>query len=334
MPTCGLDWAGFGSIGDMGEKHEIPDTAWLLALLMTPGIGVVTLNRVALALKEANIPFHAVVGAKHSVLQKGLPMGLEWASEALACCESATADRALFLHERVLKTGGQWLSRWTSEYPESLLTVMDYNAPPLLSVYGDVELLGRKRVSLVGSREPSGRGKVLAEELAAWSARHGRLVVSGGATGIDLTAHRAVLDAGGDTCVFIPQGGLTYEGPDWLKTFVDSGRAVVVSQLIPDAEWSASGAMGRNGTVAALGQLVCVVDPGLESGSQRTAQVSLDYDRRTLVYAYDRVGSAFQSLMRKGAYPILNEIGEWDEEYMESHWKVGAQLSRKQAELF
>ena len=318
----------------MPPKHDIPDSAWLLALLMTPGIGVVTLNRVALALKEARIPFHNVVGHTPSMLRKGLPGGLEWAIAPLSCCESATVDRAVFLHERVLNTGGQWLARSARDYPAGLIGVMDYNAPPLLSVYGDIDLLNQPPVSILGSREPTERGRLMAGELAGWAVKHNRVVISGGANGIDLTAHHAALDAGGATAVMIPQGALTYEGPKWLKPAIEDGKACVVSQCIPDMEWAPSGAMGRNRTIAALGQLVCILDPAPDGGSHKTAQFALEYDKRTLVYAYDKVGSAYQNIIRGGAYPILNEHAQWDEAYLEDQWIGGGHQNRKQAELF
>lgn len=318
----------------MVDKHNIPDVAWLLALMMTPGIGMVTVNRLALALHEANVPFHAVVGHSPSVLRKGLPVGLEWAIDAIASCEISIVDRAEYLHGRITKTGGQWLSQAATEYPQSLVEAMGYNAPPVLSVYGNMRLLGGDLISIIGSRDPSEHGRTLAAEISVWASEADRVVVSGGANGIDMAAHKSALDSGGTTCVMIPQGALSYVGPGWLNDFIESGNAVVVSQFIPDAEWSAAGAMGRNRTIAALGRLVYIVDPGERSGSASTAGFSLDYGRRTLVYAYDKVNSAYRNLVGRGAYPILNEDSDWDASYIENHWKCSGHELRKQTELF
>ena len=86
---------------------------------------------------------------------------------------------------------------------------MEYNAPPLLTVYGDTELLAQPSVAIVGSRDPSQRGLLLAEELAAWCATNERPVVSGGAQGIDITAHHAALEHGGSTIFMVPEGAAT-----------------------------------------------------------------------------------------------------------------------------
>ena len=318
----------------MNSRAEISDGVCCLALLMTPGVGVVSVNRMVLALGEAGIPLHAVVGGAVSVLRKGLPVGMEWAVDALGRCESATIDRAGFLYDRVLKMGGQWLSGGDEDYPDLLKSTMEYNAPPLLSVFGDTELLRRSCVSVIGSREPSQRGALLGEELGRWGGEKERLVVSGGAKGIDLAAHQSTLESGGCTAFAIPEGVLNFEGPPWLKAYIESGNAVVMSQFLPDATWSSSGAMGRNRTIAAMSGLVCVVDPGEDSGSRRTAEFALGYDKRTIVYAYDKVSSAYQGLIRAGAYPILNESAEWDALYLEDHWKSSRKESRKQIDLF
>lgn len=318
----------------MSGNRDISDGACLLALLMTPGIGVVTLNRLVLALHEAGVPLHAVVGSTASVLSKGLPVGLEWAVEPLVCCEEATVDRAQVLYQRVLDTGGQWVVRGDNEYPESLSKCMEYQAPPLLSVYGDVELLKVPGVSVVGSRDPSEHGLMLSKELAGWAVKNNLSVVSGGAQGIDITAHQAALDAGGQSCFLIPEGCLCFNGPKWLKDFLEGGRAVVVSQFIPDLSWSTAGALTRNRTIAALGEMVCVVDPGTGGGSRRTAEHALEYGKRTLVYAYDKANSSYLELMRAGAYPVISEIGQWDESYIEQHWRNRQQDIQEQVKLF
>jgi predicted Rossmann fold nucleotide-binding protein DprA/Smf involved in DNA uptake len=318
----------------MNSRAEISDGVCCLALLMTPGVGVVSVNRMVLALGEAGIPLHAVVGGTTSMLCKGLPVGMEWAVDGLGRCEGATIDRAGFLYDRVLKMGGQWVSTGDGEYPELLKSTMEYNAPPLMSVFGDTELLNRKCISVVGAREPSKRGLLLGEELGSWCSEQGRLVVSGGANGIDLAAHRSALESGGCTALVLPEGVLNFEGPSWLKGYIESGNAVAVSQFLPDAMWSGSGAMGRNRTIAAIGGLACVVDPGEDGGSRRIAEFSLDYDKRTLVYAYDKVNSAYQGLIQGGAYPILNENIEWDALYLEDHWNSCLKKPRKQIDLF
>src|SRR6185503_1965743 len=86
--------------------------------------------------------------------------------------------------------------------------------PPLLSIAGDAELLSRDAGAIVGSRTPSEAGVTLARLCAQWLAGHRRVVVSGGAQGIDSAAHEAAIAEGGSTIVVLPQGLLTHRvGP-------------------------------------------------------------------------------------------------------------------------
>ncbi len=318
----------------MTTKQEISDTACLLAMLMTPGVGVVTLNRLVLALHQAGIPLHAVASSPESVLGKGLPAGLEWAVQPLSSCESATLDRASLLYQRVLDTGGQWVLYGDEEYPEILSQCMGYYAPPMFSVYGDLELLKQPGVSIVGARDASEHGVALAKELARWSAENGRCVISGGAQGIDLCAHQAALESDGTTALFIPEGCLSFSGPKWLRDYIDGGKAVVISQSIPDTPWTTSAALTRNKTIAALGELVCTIDPGVSSGSRQTAEHALRFEKRSLIYAYDKLNSAYHDLMREGAYPAISESGQWDDAYVEHHWRNRQHDKQEQTELF
>lgn len=318
----------------MTSKHEISESACLLALLMTPGVGVVTLNRLVKALRQANIPLHAVVCSTDSVLSKGLPVGLEWAVQPLSMCEPSTLDRAHFLHQRVIDTGGQWVFYDDQEYLDILTQCMEYQAPPMFTVYGDLDLLKQPGVSIVGARDASQHGLTLAKELAEWSAQQNRCVISGGAQGIDLMAHETALEAGGSTVLCIPEGCLSFNRPKWLKGYIDAGKAVVISQCIPDTPWTTSAALTRNKTIAALGELVCTIDPGTASGSRQTAEHALQYEKRSLIYAYDKLNSAYHDLIRAGAYPAISESGQWDDAYIEQHWRNRQHNKQEQAELF
>lgn len=318
----------------MDTKRDISEAVSLLAMMMTPGIGIVTLNRLTLALNEAGVPLHAVVGGTDSMLTRGLPAGLEWAVKPLSCCESATIDRAAVLHQRVLETGGQWIIQSNADYPHALVRCMEYQAPPFLTVYGDTQLVNTPGVSIVGARDASEHGLSLAREMASWAVAQQRTVISGGAQGIDSAAHQKALEAGGNSCFFIPEGSLNYSGPKWLGEYIESGHAAIVSQCVPDFKWSTSGALTRNRSIAALGELVCVIDPAAPSGSRQTAEHALGFGKRTLVYAYDKLNSAYHELVQAGAYPAISETGQWDHSYMEQHWRNRSQAIQEQADLF
>lgn len=81
----------------------------------------------------------------------------------------------------------------------SLNAVEQRNAPALLYYVGDLRLLDRRRVAVVGRRDASAEGLRRAARLARELVAADVVVVSGLALGIDTAAHRAAIDAGGST---------------------------------------------------------------------------------------------------------------------------------------
>ena len=89
-------------------------------------------------------------------------------------------------------------------YPRRLAEIAD--PPPLLIVRGQVELLEQPAVAVVGARNASGNGRMLAHNLARELAAAGLLVISGLARGIDTAAHEGALAAGAPTVAVIASG--------------------------------------------------------------------------------------------------------------------------------
>jgi len=89
----------------------------------------------------------------------------------------------------VAQAAGVRLLTWDEpEYPQSLREV--YDPPPLLYVRGNVELLSRHLISIVGSRRPTPYGNQMAETLARDLVDRGLVLVSGLARGIDCSGHK------------------------------------------------------------------------------------------------------------------------------------------------
>ncbi len=104
-----------------------------------------------------------------------------------------------------------------AEWP-SQLDDLGNTRPLLLWARGaaDVRLSCVNSVSIVGSRAATGYGNHVAIEMAAHLAERGVAVVSGGAFGIDASAHRGALAASGVT-VAVLAGGLEYRVPAWPR---------------------------------------------------------------------------------------------------------------------
>ena len=95
------------------------------------------------------------------------------------------------------------------DYPATLVAVED--APPVLTVLGNPELLQAPTVAVVGARNASANGRRIARELAAGLGEEGVVVVSGMARGIDAAAHLGSLDTGS---VAVVAGGAEVRGAE------------------------------------------------------------------------------------------------------------------------
>ncbi len=94
---------------------------------------------------------------------------------------------------RVGEQKGAILTYEDEEYPERLREIFD--PPPVLWVLGDVKLLARPSIAIVGTRHPTPYGTGMAEILARDLASHRMVVLSGMARGIDTAAHKGALAA-------------------------------------------------------------------------------------------------------------------------------------------
>ena len=171
-------------------------------------------------------------------------------------------------------------------YPAPLW--LDDEAPPaLLYLWGTLPAaLARpahrvRAAAIVGTRRPTGRGLALARELAASLAALDVVVVSGLALGIDGAAHEGALDGAGPT-VAVLGGGHRYLHPpthrSLARRIVRAGGAVL-SEHPPEVRPERHFFPERNRLVSGLSRLVVVVEAGLRSGANSTAEHALRQHR-------------------------------------------------------
>lgn len=182
------------------------------------------------------------------------------------------------------KLGGQLLLQNDDAYPEHLKSCHD--APPVLSVLGNINLLAKPGLGIVGARNASIAGKKIAARFADDIGREGHAIISGLARGIDTAAHKASLPHG---TVAVVAGGIDVIYPEENKDLYDEivkyGAIVAESPLgtPPDRRHFPK----RNRIIAGLSQGVMVVEAAQKSGSLITANMALDYGRDV----YDVPGS-------------------------------------------
>jgi DNA processing protein len=179
--------------------------------------------------------------------------------------------------------------------------------PLLLWVRGatDVRFACLNSVSVVGARAATAYGNHVALEMAAALTEHGMTVISGGAFGIDASAHRGALAAGGPT-VAVLAGGLNFgypRGNDGLFESIAADGALV-SECPPEQAPTRPGFLIRNRLIAALGRGTVVVEAALRSGALNTARHA-----RELVRPVMAVPGPVTSEQSAGCHELIREYG-------------------------
>jgi DNA processing protein len=193
-------------------------------------------------------------------------------------------------------------------YPESLRSLRD--APPYLFTLGDVSLLERPAVAIVGTRSATPYGLRITRTLSSALARAGVVVVSGMARGIDAAAHEAALDAGGGTIAVLGTG-VDVPYPKYNKPLHSrlAQSGLIVSELSCGTRAFPGSFPRRNRLIAALGRAVIVTEAPVKSGALITSSVALDIGRDVAVVPGNidtPAGAGSNELLLHGATPILN----------------------------
>ncbi|MEQ1572126.1 MAG: DNA-processing protein DprA [Myxococcota bacterium] len=179
-----------------------------------------------------------------------------------------------------LTTRGVALTRCCDDYPLALRRAP--GAPPVVFVEGSVEAFRAGAVAVVGTRGCTPYGASAAYQVAAAAARHGVVVVSGLARGIDTHAHRAAVRTGGRTIAVLGHG-LAHTAPPanrgLREEIVAHGGAVLTTwpDGVEPAKWTFP---ARNRWIAALSRRVVVVEAPDHSGALITAERLVDLGRQ------------------------------------------------------
>lgn len=148
-------------------------------------------------------------------------------------------------------------------------------APYVLFVRGATSFLARPLQDLVtvtGSRPASAYGEHVASELAGDLANRERVLVAGGAYGVETAVHRAVLAAGGDT-IAVLAGGVDRPYPSGNRDLLDRVGDVgaLVSELPPGSVPTRHRFLARSRLLGAMSAATVVVEAGARSGALRVA---------------------------------------------------------------
>lgn len=208
--------------------------------------------------------------------------------------------------EKVEKLAGRYLVLGHGLYPRLLAELDD--APPLIIAKGDVGLLDRPTVAIVGARNASAAACRFARSLAHDLGSAGLAVVSGLARGIDSAAHDGALETGtigviaGGIDVFYPP-----ENEGRQKAMFE--RGLVLAEMPPGTEPRARHFPYRNRIIAGLCSGTIVVEAAPRSGSLITARLAAEAGREVMAIPgspLDPRAQGCNQLIRDGATLVQN----------------------------
>lgn len=195
------------------------------------------------------------------------------------------------------------IDRGDSEYPAPLLELS--SSPRRLALRGG--LPQGPTVAIVGARAATPEGCRLARRLGEDLARLGVAVVSGGALGIDAAAHRGALDGGGFTLAVLAQG-VTRPSPrsnaGLFRKIVESGGGLLSECDVPQHRGAF---VVRNRLIAALAQVLVVVEAKARSGTRSTIEAARALGRPVAAFPWrvaDRRGEGCLEALREGAHLV------------------------------
>jgi len=220
------------------------------------------------------------------------------ASRPARICTRDDAEREMQAAHAI---GARFIALGEVEYPARLQSIDD--APPLLAVRGNIDVLASPMVAVVGARNASAVGAKFAERLARDLGEAGFVIASGLARGIDVAAHRASLAtgtvavlAGGQDKIYPPEhAGL-------LESILSEGAAI--SEMPLGWEPRARDFPRRNRLISGLALGVVIVEAAKRSGSLITARMALEQGREVFAVPgspLDPRSEGTNSLLKQGA---------------------------------
>ena len=276
-----------------------PSRLAYLALVQVPGLGPARLQSLIKA-------FDSALGA-HSAPFEFL-CTVPGISRA---CASAIKGTPLLAGRRLVdeteRAGGRILIPDDGEYPTLLRNIPE--PPPVLFVLGDLALLNRPALAIVGSRDHTAYGEAVARTAAAAAARAGIVVISGMARGLDAVAHGAALDAEGGTIGVLGNGlGVIYPTANRRLYERVAERGLLLTEFPPGERPSAGSFPQRNRLISGLARATLVIEAAVGSGALITAGAALEQGRDVLAVPgqiTSAVSAGTNRLIRDGAAPYL-----------------------------
>jgi DNA processing protein len=259
----------------MVTQTQLP---YWLALLRTPNIGPVSFQEIIHAYPGDNLKNYFTEHAIN-IVWTDIEKDLEWANQP----------------------GNTLLTCHSADYPERLREIA--SAPPILFAQGNVSILKKAQIAMVGSRNPTPSGEDIAYQFAKSFSNAGLVITSGLALGIDAACHEGALANNGETIAVMGTGpDLVYpkRHHGLAKKIVEKG--CLITEFPTGVTPLAQNFPRRNRIISGLSLGVLVVEAAYASGSLVTAKYALEQNRE--VFA---IPGSIQNPLSRGNHYLIKQ---------------------------
>lgn len=239
------------------------------------------------------------------------------ASEYLTLCQAVVDKERL---KRLLARGfllGQVLERWQTRsiwvisradalYPSRFKSRLRDESPALLYGCGDINLVDKGGLAVVGSRNVDDVLFSYASKIGQLSAKAGRTIISGGAKGIDQAAMKGALESGGNAVGVLAEDLEKVSINREERNFILDGKLVLISAYDPASRFNVGHAMQRNKLIYALADTSLVVNSDVNKGGTWAGAIEqLNKFKFTplFVRVTGEASSGLEALRKNGALP-------------------------------
>jgi DNA processing protein len=204
-------------------------------------------------------------------------------------------------YDTLRKLNGQLLTLADDAYP-ALLKATD-DAPPVLAALGDLSLLSKSCIGVVGARNASLNGRKFSTKLSHDLGTQGQVIVSGLARGVDTAAHEGSLETG---TIAVVAGGIDIVYPEENRALYDKikVKGLILAESPLGQQPFAQSFPKRNRIVSGLARGVVVIEATMRSGSLITARLAGEQGREVWAvpgHPLDPRAEGPNHLIREGA---------------------------------
>ncbi|MDE5615630.1 MAG: DNA-processing protein DprA [Alphaproteobacteria bacterium] len=217
--------------------------------------------------------------------------------------------------DEAAEKGIHYISDNDDIYPQMLRRVK--NHPPVITVRGNLDVLRRPMVSIVGTRHATAAGMGFVREMAREFALRGIVVVSGMAMGTDTAAHAGALAADGSAqTVAVLAGGADYiwplENESLYRRILE--RGAIISEMPVGFVPNQTNFVQRNRWIAGLSEKLILGEADINSGSMTTARFAAEYGREVWAipsHPADSRAAGPNSLIAAGTAKLCSGISDF-----------------------